>query len=566
LKKAAESNSQKASAVDDVKLIAFYLPQFHPFPENNEWWGEGFTEWTNVTKAEPQFPGHYQPHLPADFGYYDLRLPEVRERQAQIAREYGIHGFCYHYYWFAGRILMDRPIRDMLESGKPDFPFCICWANEPWSRRWDGSEHELLLPQPHDIETDERFILDVRPFLKDPRYITVNGAPLIVIYRVSLLPDPNELFRRWRLIAANNGIPDLHIVMAETFGQKDPYRYGCDAAVDFPPHRLAVPEVSQTVFAETEKNGFTGAVFDYRDVVAAEIKRPAADYILYRGVFPSWDNSARRGKSAHIFHNASPEFYEIWLRSLIDDAKQNLPFGQRLVFINAWNEWAEGTHLEPDRRHGRQYLDATRRAVSGRINAESALLELELAVEGGNAAIDRAVETIRRELDGLKYCNQYMAKQHAEYYYRANLKRAEWITKCEIDASRVEWEPGDLKFFLDRVNQYVAPNIPPVLVLDRNELIDIAGWVLVKNWKAGGTYCFIRVQGENGSHSVALLRNRFQRPDVEKALQGFSQMPPGFEVAVPLSALPVGTYDFSVLITDGMKWKGRRLGFSITLV
>jgi hypothetical protein len=566
LKKAAESATQKDLENQDVRLIAFYLPQFHPFPENNEWWGEGFTEWTNVSKAEPLFPQHYQPHLPADLGYYDLRLSEVRERQAELARDYGIYGFCYHYYWFGGRTLMDGPIRAMLESGKPDFPFCICWANEPWSRRWDGSESELLLPQPHDIDMDERFIVDVMPFLKDQRYIAVNGAPLIVIYRVSLLPDSNELFRRWRLLAASHGIPDLHIVMAETFGLKDPYKFGCDAAVDFPPHRLAVPEISDKVFAADAKNGFKGAVFDYRDVVAADIKRPAANYILYRGIFPSWDNTSRLGPSAHIFHHASPDYYEIWLRSLIDNANQNLPSGQRLVFINAWNEWAEGTHLEPDRKHGRRYLDATRRAISGRADAESALLELETVMGPGNCAVARLTETLRRELNGLKHCNQYMAKQHAEYYYRADFKRAEWMAQPKFDTSQIEWTPDDLNFQLERINQYGSPHIPHELLLDRNEFLDLAGWLFVKEWKSGGSYCFLLAQDDEGRHSVALMRNRFQRPDVESAFPGQVEMPSGFEVSMPLSGLPPGLHDVSIVITDGKRWKGIPCDLSVTIV
>ena len=188
----------------EVKLIAFYLPQFHPIPENDQWWGKGFTEWTGVSAARPYFEGHYQPHLPADLGFYDLRVAEVREAQANMARDHGIHGFCYYFYWFSGRRILERPLNEMLQSKRPDFPFCVCWANEPWSRRWDGSESELLISQQHEINIDKGLILDLLPLFDDPRYIKVDGKPLLVIYRVALLPDPVALFEHFRSVVRDH--------------------------------------------------------------------------------------------------------------------------------------------------------------------------------------------------------------------------------------------------------------------------------------------------------------------------------------------------------------------------
>ncbi len=291
----------------DVKLIAFYLPQFYPFPENNEWWGEGFTEWSQIVSAKPWFKEHYQPRLPADLGFYDLRIREVRKRQEELAKEYGIYGFCYYYYWFSGKTLMDTIVNDILDSGIPDLPFCLCWANEPWSRRWDGSDHEVLMPQFHDLEIDERFIVDIMPFLKDPRYIKIENKPMILVYNVGRIPNPQELFRRWREIAQDEGFKGLHIVIAQTFGVKDPYPYGADAAVEFPPHTSISSEISNEFLTEEEKNAFKGRIFDYREVVAREIFRNPPPYILYRGLMTGWDNTPRRGPTAHIFHYSTPQ-------------------------------------------------------------------------------------------------------------------------------------------------------------------------------------------------------------------------------------------------------------------
>lgn len=549
---------------DDVKLIAYYLPQFHPVPENNEWWGEGFTEWTNVAKAEQLFPEHYQPHLPADLGFYDLRLPDVRERQAQLAREYGIHGFCYHYYWFGGRTLIDTPIHAMLTSGKPDFPFCICWANERWSRRWDGSENEVLMAQPHELEIDERFIIDILPYLKDPRYIRVNDAPLLLIYRLSLLPDPPELFRRWRLIAAEHGVPDLHIVMAETFGVTDPYKYGCDAAVGFPPHLVSAGDISDQVF-KGDKGKFEGKIYDYREVVSSDIARMTPDYPLYRGVMPSWDNTARQGMRGHVFQYSSPEYYEFWLRTHINGTKRDLPPGQRLVFINAWNEWAEGAHLEPDRKHGRRYLEATQRAISGDASADQALLALELSSNDcARPVLEMALHAVRSEIEALRRANEYMARQYVATHYHNNVNKSIFRRQTDFPFVKIDWSAKLVHCDIDRANQYTGDALDEEILLSRWQSLEVVGWLFVEEWTRPGQLYLI-AKTENDVF-ISLIRNRFDRGDVSRAYPGKVSIPCGFEVTIPLSELPNASYSMHLVITDGDVWEGAHCPFRVRII
>jgi hypothetical protein len=344
-----------------IKLIAFYLPQFHQIPENDEWWGKGFTEWTNVVQARPNFVGHYQPQLPADLGFYDLRLPESMQQQVQLARTYGIYGFCFHYYWFSGRRVLERPLTQMLESGKPDLPFCISWANENWSRRWDGSDDEVLLRQEYSDDTDERFIRDVLGILKDPRYIRVGGAPLLLVYRVDLLPDATRTARHWRSVCAREGLPSIHLAAVQSFGIGDPRPYGFDSAVEFPPHvKRALLDVRTMPGVYPD---FDGYLEDYLAIVRHQVRQPPTDYVTYRGVMPAWDNTPRRGTHAHIVIKSSPSAYEGWLRFAVEHSLARAKVQEPLIFVNAWNEWAEGAYLEPDQRRGHAYLEATRRAL-----------------------------------------------------------------------------------------------------------------------------------------------------------------------------------------------------------
>ena len=367
---AVESYVEKSAKPADfsaaeVQAIAFYLPQFHPIPENDAWWGKGFTEWTNVSKASPQFIGHYQPHLPGELGFYDLRLVDVLREQATLARHFGIRGFCFHHYWFGGQRLLERPFNQLLASPDIDISFCLSWANENWTRRWDGNEQDVLIGQNYSPEDDIAFIKDIAPALRDPRYIRFQGKPLLMVYRASQLPDPKGTAQRWRDWCRREGIGEIYLMAGRTFGIRDPRPYGFDAAVEFPPHNGERVEI--TSHLQLANPDFEGIVYDF-NAYAEGYTDESKDYPILKTVCPGWDNEARKPGRGHIFHGANPQNYGAWLAraraqtlSAMARSDDQPPF----VFINAWNEWAEGAHLEPDRRFGYGYLDATAKVLAG---------------------------------------------------------------------------------------------------------------------------------------------------------------------------------------------------------
>lgn len=371
---------EEHSAGGKVLAIAFHLPQFHPIPENDEWWGKGFTEWTNVAKAKPLFRGHYQPHLPADLGFYDLRLPEARAAQAELAAEYGIYGFCYYHYWFNGRQLLQRPVNEILKSGEPDFPFSLCWANENWTRRWDGLEDEVLLQQRYTPEDDLAHIRALTPFFLDRRYIRVDGRPFLAVYRASKLPDPQGTTDLWRREAERAGLKGLFLARAESFADQhnDPRTLGFDCSIIFEPDwpaalhsRLARRKWWHRGRLRTAELAFHhNTICDYHEMVRHSLTAPTPSYPTIPCACPGWDNSPRRSKGAVIFTGSTPQLYEGWLsevakrQSACAAPRQDGGISREsLIFINAWNEWAEGNHLEPDQKWGRAYLEATRRAL-----------------------------------------------------------------------------------------------------------------------------------------------------------------------------------------------------------
>ena len=357
----------------DKRIIAFYLPQYHPFPENDEWWGKGFTEWRNVVKARPLYRGHYQPHLPADLGFYDLRVPEVRQQQADMARMYGINGFCYYHYWFNGHQLMERPLEEMLSSGNPDFPFMLCWANENWTRAWDGGSRHILIAQNYSEEDDRahiRYLLD--NVFSDSRYIRVDGKPVFLIYRSMLFPNMKETIRVWREEASSKGV-ELYLCRVETmdcYGEEY-LQDGFDAAVEFQPFTHQMNEfqkkrnplrkfaynINRHLFNTCKKKKI-----DYSEYVDYICKTHFPDYKMYPGVIPMCDNTSRRKQKMFILDKSTPEKYGEWLYSVMN---KFVPYSkdENFVFVNAWNEWAEGNHLEPDLKWGFRYLEETEKVV-----------------------------------------------------------------------------------------------------------------------------------------------------------------------------------------------------------
>jgi GT2 family glycosyltransferase len=347
-----------------VRVIAFYLPQFHPIPENDLWWGKGFTEWTNVSKALPSYRDHYQPHLPADLGFYDLRVPQVYREQANLIRKYGLEGVCIYYYNFNGEAFLSRPLEIILSETDIPIKFCLCWANENWSRRWDGGDQELLLEQRYDSSTVEGVLEDFLRAARDPRYITIDNCPVFLIYRPMIIPEAANVVATLREKAhAELGV-DLHVIFVESMesfsGNVNPHDYGFDASVEFPPHGLAEPASDQR---DILKDGWVGHRYDYEQTIQRAIMRPGVGWQRYPSVFPSWDNTARQPLKGTSFDNGSPEAFKLYAEEKIAECRRLFVGEQRIVFVNAWNEWAEGAHLEPDLAYGHGWLEVLRDAI-----------------------------------------------------------------------------------------------------------------------------------------------------------------------------------------------------------
>lgn len=358
------TETESSSPTPRTRVLAFHLPQFHPIPENDEWWGKGFTEWTNTAKAKPRFPGHYQPHVPADLGFYDLRLPEARAAQAELARRFDIGGFIYWHYWFGdGRELLQRPVDEIVASGEPDFPFAIGWANQTWSGIWHGAEDRILMEQRYPgIDDDRAHFARLLPMFTDPRYITVHGRPLFYIFRPEQLPDAAAFVERWQTMATEAGLPGLYLVaeVSDLLGNGPVYSGtaadGFDASLymGLPFDRSQVGELAMRVARKTG----VGEVFRYsaEPVPVPDDRRLGHTYTT---IYPGWDNSPRSGKRAVILHGASPEKFRPHVRHAIDRVRGLTP-DERFVFIKSWNEWAEGNHLEPDLRFGNTFLEVIR--------------------------------------------------------------------------------------------------------------------------------------------------------------------------------------------------------------
>lgn len=363
-----------------VKTICFYLPQFHRVPENDAWWGEGFTEWTLVRRAQPLFPNHAQPRVPADeLGYYDVLDPAVRRKQGELAREHGIYGFCYYHYWFEdGKKLLERPLERMLDDGYPDLPFCFNWANEPWTRSWTGGDHDVLMPQSYGEERDWIAHFEyLLPFFKHRNYITVDGKPVFLIYRIGHIPVVRDMLRVWRERAVAAGFPGLHVVAVS--GVRNDSRSPLDvvdAVCEFvPPYLWSSGDLGLMLDEAT--------VFTMADAWDKILSLSKIHPVQYRGAFAGWDNAARRARGRAVIHlqdtpDAFRRFLEKQMRRVLADAE--VP--DKFLFVNAWNEWSEGAYLEPDTTHGRQWLEAVRDATAASVLPAPAA-EVPLPVETG---------------------------------------------------------------------------------------------------------------------------------------------------------------------------------------
>jgi lipopolysaccharide biosynthesis protein len=383
------------------RTVAFYLPQFHQIPENDSWWGEGFTEWRNVRRARPAFVGHDQPRVPGELGYYDLASGEVMRAQAELARAHGVDVFCFYFYWFGGRRLLERPLDAFVDSSI-DMPFCVSWANESWTRRWDGKDREVLVGQDYGPGYAAEVFGSLLPYLTDARYLRVGGAAVILVHRAEHLPDPRALAATWRAAAEAAGVGPLHLVATETVHGVQPGPLGFDAVAEFPPVGANTLSSAWAAPLRGLARRFRGRLLSYERLADAFVHRPRAGHVRYPGVMPGWDNTPRRGHAATVYVGSSPATYARWL-AVARRREQHERGADGLVFVNAWNEWAEGAYLEPDRTHGRDYLEATRWAPTRVLpgvrpparGAYGAAQLLSLARLGGSSAL-RLVRRARR--------------------------------------------------------------------------------------------------------------------------------------------------------------------------
>ena len=358
------------------KTIAYYLPQFHPIRENDEWWGNGFTEWRNVAGAKPLFRGHYQPQLPADLGFYDLRVPETREAQAELARSHGVYAFCYYYYWFAGKRILERPFDEVLESGKPEFPFCLCWANGSWTGIWKNAPDRVLIEQTYPGKEDyEKHFRMLQRAFEDERYVQVDGKPLILIDRVQEVPDLPQVTDYWRELAVKAGFKGIHVTGIRAFDWR-PEQYGVDASVT---HRLAkqtghIPwrYPLRRLHKKLSREQYELTIYNYADIADGFIEATEPDFVDYPCIVPNWDNTPRCNVNGIVYHQSTPELF----RKVVQKAfarVANASQEHRLVFLKSWNEWAEGNYIEPDLRWGTSYLEVLRQELAryGRATQDS---------------------------------------------------------------------------------------------------------------------------------------------------------------------------------------------------
>lgn len=355
-----------------ITILAFYLPQYHPIPENDEWWGEGFTEWTNTAKAKPLFKGHHQPNLPGELGFYDLRVPEVRDAQAKLARDHGITGFCYWHYWFGnGKRLLERPFNEVLSSGQPDFPFCLAWANQSWTGIWHGLKDKLLIEQKYPGKEDYiNHFNALLPAFQDRRYVRINNKPVFIVYSPQLIPNNNEFITTWNTLAKNSGLDGIYFIGIHFDKNWNHKKCGYDdKTIHQPSHYV---EIFEKLFINhlngmIQRNllkGLQPLVYDYHKLVRHYDFSFLNPNDIIPTIIPNWDNTPRSGKKGWVFHESTPEAFGEHFDNALQFVLKRPASKPKILFIKSWNEWAEGNYLEPDQRYGLRYLEEIRKVLS----------------------------------------------------------------------------------------------------------------------------------------------------------------------------------------------------------
>jgi lipopolysaccharide biosynthesis protein len=476
------------------KVIAYYLPQFHPFEENNQWWGKGFTEWTNVTKAKTLIANQHQPRVPTDFGFYDLRLKENISEQITLAKQIGVESFCLYYYWFNGTVLMDTPIELIYNNPELETEYCICWANENWTRAWDGQDKEVLIEQTYSEEDDIDFISHVSKYFKDTRYTCVDGKPLLIIYRPSIFPDMKATLKRWRQWCLDNSVGEIHAVMVQ-FEDTDPNKYGFDAAVEFPPHQVGSQNVAE--FMRFNSN-FQGSVHDYNGMVSNGLNKIDEGYIAYKGVTMDWDNTARRQERASLFVNTTPQRTERWLGGISQCYdKDERDQSDRLIFVNAWNEWAEGTYLEPDVHNGYGYANAVASLKSGQAKPPKVAVLAHIFYSDLVDEIISYINNITVDFDILITCV-------AESYETTSKKLNEAFPERLVDIVVVPNQGRDIAPFLcNHVNSYHRYDY--ICKIHSKKSLHAGG---INNWR---TFLFDHLLGSE--ENIHAILKRFEDDD-----------------------------------------------------
>lgn len=357
-----KSYSEREFLKDPCRVLAFYLPQYHQISENSEWWSPGFTDWVNVAKSRPLFDEHYQPHIPRELGFYDLTNVQNIQEQVNLAVRFGINGFCFYFYWFDGKRILEKPL-DLFMESTIDFPIALCWANETWSRTWDGNPTDILIEQVYSENFHEDLVNDLESYFVDPRYIKIEGRPLFIIYRAMSIPDSRNAIMKIRTAIREKLNVDPYIAIVDFYDVSDLDSLGADALIEFPPHKFWSKLTKLEPYPKIS-NDFQGAVIDYEKVILQSLKRNSEEIEknnVLRGLVPGWDNTPRKGLHSVILHGSSPDLFKNWLQALRESTRERaINEDEKLIFVNAWNEWAEGAHLEPDLKFGLRYLNSVK--------------------------------------------------------------------------------------------------------------------------------------------------------------------------------------------------------------